>query len=204
MKSIWVIGGIGLAGICAIALFSAGLFWHAVYVRHWEDPIVMRVAEVVPIPAARFAGTMIPLREYLADVESLKTYLASEEAVQISAKRDVRDDDREQALERLLREAAIQEMAKERKIALTDEEVQMAIQSEFMAAGGDQSAFETYLKETFRWTLEDFEKHIVRPVLFERKLAASYAEDHGGDLQAVQTSIDDRIEKEDVIRYIKF
>lgn len=204
MKSLWVILGIFVAGACAIALFGTGLFWHAVYVRHWEDPIVMRVAEVIPLPVARFNGSPILLREYLADIESLKTYLSSAEAKEANLSRAITDEDRKQALERLLREAAIQEMATERNITLSDEEIQMAVQSEFMATGGDQAAFETYLEEIFHWTLQDFEKHIVRPVLFERKLATSYAEDHGDDLQALQTFIDERIAKEDVARYVKF
>lgn len=203
-KTVLVIGSIVLAGVCAIALFGAGLFWHAVYIRHWEDPIVTRIAGAVPIPAARFAGSSILFRDYLADVESLKTYLSSTEAKDANLSREITDEDRKQALERLLREAAIQELAAERNVTLSDEEVQLAITSEFMAAGGDKAAFEAYLREAFRWTLQDFEKHIVRPVLFERKLAASYATDHGDDLQALQTFLDERVMRDDVVRYIKF
>lgn len=204
MKTAWVVLSIFIVGACAIALFGVGLFWHAVYVRHWEDPIVMRVAEAIPLPAARFNGSPVLLREYLADIESLKTYLSSAEAKEANLSRAITDEDRKQVLERLLREATIQEMATERNITLSDEEIQMAIQSEFMATGADQAAFEAYLDEIFHWTLEDFEKHVVRPVLFERKLATSYAEDHGDDLQAVQAFIDDRIEKGNVVRYVKF
>lgn len=204
MKTAWIILSIFIGGVCAVGLFGIGLFWHSVYIRHWEDPIVMRIAEVVPLPVARFNGSPILLREYLADVESLKTYLSSAEAKEANLSRAITDEDRKQVLERLLRESAIQEMATERNITLSEEEIQMAIQSEFMATGADQAAFEAYLEEIFHWTLEDFEKHVVRPVLFERKLATSYAEDHEGDLQAVQASIDDRIEKGNAVRYVKF
>lgn len=204
MKIHWVIAGIVVIGIGALAVLAATVLWWGIYVQRWEGPMVYRIASTVSLPAARFAGTSILLRDYLNDVESLKTYLASEEAVQAKLTREITDDDRKQALERLLQEAATKELADIRKIAITDEQVQEAIQTEFVSSGGDQAAFEVYLQKNFRWTLQDFEKHVVRPVLLERLLTASYAADHENDLEAFQTYLDDRLKKDDVVRYVKF
>lgn len=204
MKTHWVIAGIAVIGIGALAVLAAAVLWWGIYVQRWEGPTVYRIASTVSLPAARFAGTPILLRDYLNDVESLKTYLASEEAVQAKLTREITDDDRKQALERLLQEAATKELADIRKISITDEQVQEAIQTEFVSSGGDQAAFEAYLQKNFRWTLQDFEKHVVRPVLLERLLTASYAADHENDLEAFQTYLDDRLKKDDVVRYVRF
>ena len=52
--------------------------------------------------------------------------------------------------------------------------------------------------------MDDLKTHLVRPILLERKIAASYAADHNNDLNALQQYLDDRLKQKDVVRYVKF
>lgn len=190
------------AVLCAV-IISFVFFW-GVTSRHWEGPVVTAVAEVVPIPIARFAGQPILLRNYLRDVHSIEIFLASDDAKAEGIERGITDVDRKQVIERLLKERALEELAVIRNVTLTDEQVNQALAREFNPQGAKEQDFAAFIEETYGWSLEDFTSHIVRPALLTRYLAASFASDHGGDTDALDTYIEQRLQKPDVIRYMKF
>jgi hypothetical protein len=204
MKAKWIIAVIMVAGaVTAVAAACLLFFWGA-YVKHWEGPAVHAVADALPVPAARFAGHPVLLREYLRDVRSISIFLASEEAKRQGLNRPMTDADREQALERLLKELALEELAYKRKVDVTDKEVQEALVREFNPQGTMEQDFESLIMETYGWTLDDFKSHVVRPALLTRQLSASYAADHGNDPQALDRYLEERIQEPDAVRYVRF
>lgn len=203
MKHNWLLLTIIATGVAAVLAVVSLVFMWGAYNQHWEGPVVGAVARVFPVPAARFAGRPVLLRDYLRDVRSIETFLHSEEAEQQGLARVLTNEDRKQALERLLKELALEELASIRKVEITDEEMNQAIALEFNTTGAQEQDFEAYLVTTYGWTLDDFKAHVVRPALLTRRLAASYASDHGNDPLAIETYLDERITRSDVVKYVK-
>ncbi|MBD3251367.1 hypothetical protein GF380_02845 [Candidatus Uhrbacteria bacterium] len=204
MRLKWIL--ITLSAIAVIVVVSSLYLitlWGA-YSRHWEGPAMMTIANVLPIPAARFSGQPIRLSDYLRDVRSIETFLSSEDAKQQGLARPLTMEDRKQALDRLLKEQAIEELAYIRKVDVTPSEIDEAMAVEFNTEGAQEQDFEQFLQSTYGWSIEDFKQHVVRPALLTRKLAASYAVDHGNDPQALERYLEERITRPDVIRYIRF
>lgn len=198
----WVL--IGVLGVIVLAaLTTACVFAWNVYYRHAEGPIVTRLADAFPIPAARVGNGTVLLREYLKDVKSIGLFLSSDEAAAQGGKRIMTDEDRENALERLVREEALEELAEARSIEVTDEQMK-AVMSELNVSTTNTQAFQDFISKNYGWTLDDFRSHVVRPVVLTRLLTESYAADHGGDITALTTYVEERLQRRDVVRYVKF
>jgi len=195
---------ISLVALIGLAAFAGGILVYGAYHFGWENGMVRSFADMLPVPAARFAGKPILLRDYFHNVDSIRIYLASADAKNQGLARAMTNDDRKQVLERLITERAVDELAASRRISVTDQEVDQAIQTEFNNTGKSNDQLAQFIRDTFGWSMDDFKIHLVRPILLERKIAASYASDHNNDLNAVQTYLQDRLSKKDVVRYIKF
>jgi hypothetical protein len=204
MKPNWILVAIIATGAAAILAVVSLTFMWGVYNRHWEGPVVAMVADIFPLPAGRLAGRAVLVRDYLRDVRSIELFLTSDDAKKQGVDRAITMEDRKQAFDRLLKELALEELAGIRKVEITDDQMNEAIAREFNTTGAKEQEFEAYLEKTYGWNLDDFKAHVVRPALLTRQLAASYASDHGDDLNAIEDYLDERITRQDVIRYIKF
>lgn len=197
-----------LGGIFAAIIIAAisGVFLWGVYLQRWDTPITRAVASVISVPVARVGEISIPLDRYYRDVDSLKSYYNSEEAKAAGLSGNQFGDlERKQALERLIEEAAILEMALEKKITLTNEEIEKAIDAQFVSPSSTRQELEENIQRTYGWTMFDFREHIVRPILLERKLAElENPTDPQTGMTAVITKLSERIQRPDVVRYIKF
>ncbi len=205
MNAKWIVVaviGIGIAVVLAVTSF---FFLWGVYSLHWEGPIVSAVAERIPVPVARYEGKPILLRTYLVRVGAIKSFLASEEAEVIPEDQRVYSDvQRAQAIEQLLREAVVEETAALRKIEVTDEQVEEAVKLEPTFSGVTPGALEEHVQKTYALSYDDFKEHIARPIILDRYVSASYAADHGGQMDAFDTYVEERLQGDDVIRYLRF
>lgn len=193
---------IGCIAVFAIACASAVFLW-GMYYQHWDNAIVARLAESMPIPAARIGDRTILYRTYLRDVRSVETYLSSPEAKDQHLTRPLVNDDRKNVLERLIREAALEDLAIARKVEVSDAQMNVAF-AEFSAGATTTQDLEALLRDNFGWTIDDLKSHLIRPALLTRLLAASYAVDHGNDPNALEKYLDERVQRPDVVRYVKF
>jgi hypothetical protein len=201
-KLVMILGGIALA--IALAVSYSVLLW-GVYMSHWDTPFTRAMANVVYIPVARIGDTAIPLSRYYKDIDSLKTYLSSESAKASGGNRELTDADRNQAVERLIEEAAIEEMAAAKKVTLQDEEIESSIDAQFVGASSTRQDLEKEIMSSYGWSMQDFRDHIVRPILLERKLAAMInTSDTQQGLTDVIDQLSKRVQEKDVIRYLKF
>lgn len=201
-RSRWILLA-ALGAIVIAALVACCVFLWNVYYAHAEGPFVMRVAQAVPIPAARVGNRTVLLREYLKDVKSIELFLSSDEAASQGQKRAILNEDRENALERLVREEILEELAVARSVEITDEQMN-AVVSELNISTTNTRAFEEFIAKNYGWNMDDFRSHVVRPVVLTRLLTESYAADHDGDLTALTTYVEERLTRPDVVRYVKF
>lgn len=199
----WFLPAIIVAAVLvATAASAAGFLW-GVYYKHWDTPFVTKVANALPLPAARMGARTILYRDYLRDVRSVERYLSSDEARNINVSRPMTDEDRKNALDRLLREAALDELALARNVNVSDAQMQEAMQTLNLTSTTTRE-FEDLIAKNFGWTMDDFKMHVVRPSLLTNLMAPSYAVDHGNDPKAFEKYLDERIQGKDAVRYVKF
>jgi len=203
MRSKWFFPAILVIATLFIVACASAVFLWGVYYQHWDGPLVTRIANTLPIPAARMGDRTILYRTYVSDVRSIETYLSSPEAKGQNLTRPMVDDDRKNVIERLMREAALEDLALARKVTVTDAQMKAAF-DEFSAGATSTQDLEALLRENFGWTIDDLKTHLIRPALLTRLLAPSYAADHGNDPNALETYLDERVQRPDVVRYVKF
>ncbi|HWQ99656.1 MAG TPA: SurA N-terminal domain-containing protein [Candidatus Methylomirabilis sp.] len=191
--SVFILASIGVTSV---------MLW-GMYYRHWDSPFITNVSRAVPVPAARLGSRTVTYRAYLDSVRSVERYLQSDEAKNLGISRAMTDEDRKNALERLIREEALYELADARKAVLTDQQIQSAI-GEFNSTGSSTQEIAEFLDKNFAWTIDDFTAHVIRPVLLTRLMTGSYAADHGNDPNALEKYLDERTQRTDVVRYVKF
>jgi hypothetical protein len=198
----WVIAAI-LGAVVVIALVGASVFLWNAYYRHAEGAFTTRVANTFPIPAAKIGNRTILLREYLKDVKSIQIYLSSDEASSTGMARPFSNEDRMNALERLVRQEALEELAEARSVEVTGEQME-AVMKELNVTATTTEAFQFFIAKNYGWDMDDFASHVARPLVLTRLLTESYAADHGGDLTALTAYVEERIKRPDVVRYVKF
>lgn len=203
LRGRWVLPAVALFAVGALAAMFFFVLSVGLYARHWDGPLVRRMADILPIPAAKLGSERVYYREYLKDADSLRTFLASEEAVALQANRDVTAEDLQQVVERRLRELAVFEAAGFRGIQLSQAEIDAAVRM-FIPADKTESDLDAFLATNYNWTREDFLTHMVRPALLTQKLAVSFAADHGGDPNAFETYLNERLQRPDVVRYMRW
>jgi hypothetical protein len=193
---------IGLAVLLVIGVVSAVFLW-GLYYQQWDNAVVTRLTGIVPIPAARLGTQTVTYRQYLDGVHSMQKYRTTSEAKAIGDDKPITVQDRKSVLESLLSEAALDEAAATRKVIVTNEQEQSAMSSLF-ASGSSTQEITDFIFRINGWTIQDFKKHFVRPMILANTLKASFATDHGGDQNALNTYMEERLLKPDVIRYVKF
>jgi hypothetical protein len=193
---------IALPLLIILALFVSTFLW-GVYYKHWDNGFITAVTNVLPLPAGKIGKTVVLYRDYRYAVDSVEVYLQSDQAAEQNMRRPLTDEDRKNVLERLLREIALEDLARVRNVTITDDQITAAMEA-FNTSGSSTKDINDFLIKNFGWSVEDFQKHIVRPLLLTRTMGASYAVDHGNDPNALDVYLDNRLKQQDVVRYVKF
>ncbi len=205
MRPKWILIAIASIGVLAVAGLACVIFLLGLYRWHWESPFVVSVSRAFPVRAATFAGHPVLLRDYFQSVNAIKTFLASDDAKSQGISSAISDADRKQALERLLEEDALSEVASLRSIpTITDAQLDQMIDTELATTGTSHGDLVAHIQKTFGWSYADFKTHVARPALLTRYLTASFAVDHPNDPGALQQYLDDRLKRSDVVRYVTF
>jgi hypothetical protein len=202
-RSRWLIPGLLCMGLLSILGIVSVVFLWGVYYQHWSGPAIVRAAQLLPIPAGKVGDRTVLLRDYLKDVSSIERYLSSEEATAQNLRRPVTDDDRKNALDRSLRVEALEELGDARGVTVTDQQMQ-ALMNEMNVTATSTADFSDFIAKNYGWTMEDFQSHLARPLILTRLLAPAYAADHGGDPNALEDYLTDRLSRPDVVKYVKF
>ncbi len=199
-----IISGI-VALVLVLALVGVGLVY-AVYVGRSDNSVVRKVA--ASWPAARLGAYTITYGQFTQSRDTLHTYLASDAAKAQGATGPYTPELEKQAtIERLLRDDAIEEIAAQRGITITDPEVRAQFAT--MTASSTNSASSTvnlaqYLADNFGWNEEQFRQNIVRPMMLESRVALTFSTSTQEALTSLQQYIDTRLAKPDVKVYLHF
>ncbi len=192
----------GILIVVALGGAATGVAW-AMYVNHSEGPVVRSVAGALPIPAGKVGEHTILYRDYLDAVDTMRVFLASDAAKEQGIDLTVDEELLENVYERLLNEAALEDVANEQGVTVTDAELLTFFSEVHAVASSTTSDIGTYLLETYGWNEEEFREKILRPALLEQKFAVQLSES-GGTGDEIVTYVAARMARDDVKRYMRF
>jgi foldase protein PrsA len=176
-----------VVGLVALVVLVFGIL---VYGYKSESSMVKAVAGVVPYPVERVNGQFVSYHDYLFEVD------ANERAYQNNAKLnnqpavDFKSKDgqklvaqiKQHSLDKLKGDAVVAQLASQKKVTVTDKQVNDLINQLYQRYGGKDTLLKT-LNQIYGWNLNDL-KSVVRKQLLAKNLQDKVTNDPAVDAQA--------------------
>jgi hypothetical protein len=191
--------------VVLLALLGGAAFlgWE-IFIQRSDAPVIRTIADVVPIPAARLGSRVVLYRDFVRSRDTLRKFLESPAAKQEGLNVPFDETLEQNALEKLLVQQALEELAEQRHVVVTDDELRQYYSEVLASTSSTTQNPSQYLLDNFGWDEEDFRQNVLRPSLLEQKLTTSFAEENPSDTDALNRAIAARMEQKDVIRYVRF
>jgi hypothetical protein len=188
-----------------LVLACVGVFfaWQ-IFVKRSDAGYIRSVTSVLPIPAARVGSRVVLYREFLSSRETLKTFLASPAAKEQGMSVPFDANLERNALEKLLVQRVLEGIAEERHVAVNEEELRQYFSEVLSATSSTTPDVGSYLLQNFGWSEDDFRQNVLKPALLEQKISAALAEEANDDPDALNRMVAQRMERGDVVRYVRF
>lgn len=152
-----VINTIAISLVAFIAV--VGVVWWQLYLAQNSSTLFYRITRVLPIPVATVDGQNVPYSDYLVGYRSHAHYLEFKEGVNLGSKESKAQVDyiKREALNDAIADAYAAKIAQERKVSISDKQVDAAIERQRRSRDGVASV-ETYnaiILDHFDWTPEE-------------------------------------------------
>lgn len=190
-----------ILGVFTIAAIGAIAVSYFVYVQRSDAKIVRTLGGRLPV--AKTATATITYADFLDARDTIRIYFASDAAKQQGVAQPVTTKVEKDALDRLVRQAVVEELAKEKNVGVKDEDVKTAFDQLVLSTSTTMPDVSKYLKETFGWTEDAFRTKVIRASLLEEKIISTYASSSQAAAAAYETEIQTRLAKPDVKYYLK-
>ncbi len=188
-----------LVAVLAIAIIVFGVL---IYAYKSENPAVKFASSVVPYPVQRVNGHFVSYHDYLFEVDANKrayqnnAKLNNQPAVDYNTaegKKLVKQI-KTHALDKLKSDAVVAQLAKEKKVTVTDKDVDKLLGDLYKRYGGKDTLLKT-LNQIYGWEINDLKK-VVRKQLLAQKLQEKVTSDPALQAQA-------KSKAQDVLKKVK-
>lgn len=176
-----------------VVLFAYGAV--ALYRFQTSSTFVYRITQVVPFPVARVHGDMVSYESYLFELRHYMHYYETQQKLSFQTKEGKQQlqNYKQRALQSVIDDAYIKELAAKNNVTVTNREVdqEIAIVKAQNRLGTSDQVFEDVLRDFWGWSLNDFKRSLRQQLLARRvvskldttahdKAAAALAEIKGG------------------------
>jgi parvulin-like peptidyl-prolyl isomerase len=139
-----------------------------------------RVTQVVPFPVAKAGPSLVAYENYLFEIRHYKYFYEHQQKLDFNTEAGKRQlaDYQKKALDKVINDAYIKQLAKANHLSVSSREVDDAITilNRQNRLGGSEQAYEDALKQNFDWTTSDF-KRVIRQSLLEQKVVSALDQD---------------------------
>jgi hypothetical protein len=166
----------------SVVLFIAGLIVFmgyvalALYKVQSSSAFVYGVTRVLPLPAAKAGSSWVSYESYLFELRHLKHYYETQQEVDFSSEsgKAQLQDFKQQAMDQVIADAYVKQLAHRNNISVSDTEVDDAIHllREQNRLGNSDGEFEDVLKEFWGWSVADFRHELSLQLLSQKVVAA--------------------------------
>lgn len=166
-----------------IVLFSIGLFIAALLgfftyctlaLYRFQDSgtFLYRVTQVVPFPIARSGSQFIAYENYLFELRHYKHFYENQQELDFESEAGQRQlaEFKRRALDKVVNDAYIKQLAAENDIQITEQEVETEIQivRSQNRLGNSEEVLEETLKRFWGWTMDDFKRSLRQQLLTQK------------------------------------
>lgn len=165
---------LGIAVVAIIAFFTYCTL--ELYKFKSDSPFLYQVTKVVPFPVARIGSDFVSYESYLFEVNHYEYYYKTQQNVDFNSQsgKQQLEQFKKKALEKVIDDAYVKQIAKEKGITVSDQEVNdriNMIRSQNRIGTSDKE-FEDVLKEFWNWSVDDFKRSLKQQILTEKVTAA--------------------------------
>lgn len=171
------------------------------------------VTRVLPFPVARAGGSFVAYENYLFELKHYIHYYQTQQKLDFKSESGKQQlaEFKKRALDKVVNDAYVKQLAKEKKVSVSDRELDAEIQivRTQNRLGGSDKVFEDVLKEYWGWTVADFRRSlrqqllaqkllpVLDPGVAERAKAAKMELDAGADFAATAKKYSDDVASKD-------
>lgn len=164
--------GIVIAAIVVFMSYSLV----ALYRLNSISSFLYRTTQVVPFPVAKAGPRYVAYENYLFELRHYMYFYEHQQKLNFDteAGKQQLQDYKKRALEKVINDAYVKELAKQNKVSVSDQEVQdqITILRRQNRLGGSEQAYEDALKQNFGWSPQDFER-VIKQQLLEQKVVSA-------------------------------
>ena len=164
---------IAIIAATVIAFFSYCIF--ALYKTKSDSGFLYQVTKVVPFPLARIGSDFVSYESYLFEVNHYTHYYKTQQNLDFNsdAGKQQLKDFKKRAMDKVVNDAYVKQVAKEKGISVSDQEVDQSIgliRSQNRIGSSDKE-FENVLREFWNWSINDFKRSLKQQILTEKVIA---------------------------------
>lgn len=176
-----VIISAAIFGILAFGFFVYCML--ALYKFDSTSTFIYRVTQVIPFPVAKAGPHFVAYENYLFDLKHYIHYYQTQQKVDFSG-----ESGKEQlaafkkvALQSVVDDAYIKQLAKANNISVSDQEVrnQIDLLRSQNRLGSSETVLEDVLREFWDWTVDDFTRELKKQLLAQKVVSTLDTEAHG-------------------------
>jgi hypothetical protein len=148
----------------------------ALYRLNSTTPFLYRVTQVVPLPVAKAGPSFVAYENYLFELRHYMYFYQNQQKLDFktTAGKQQLEQYKKRALATVINAAYIKQLAKQNKLAVSDQEVndEISILRLQNRLGGSEQAYEDALRQNFGWSVADF-KRVIKQQLLEQKVVSA-------------------------------
>lgn len=148
----------------------------ALYKFQNTSKFVYRVTQVVPFPVARSGSTFVAYENYLFELRHYMHYYTTQQKLDFKSESGQQQlaDYKKKALDKVVNDALVKQLAKKHGVSVSGEEVDAAITvlRNQNRLGGSDKVFEDVLREFWDWSTNDFKRSLKQTLLSQKVVSA--------------------------------
>ncbi|HVQ43621.1 MAG TPA: peptidylprolyl isomerase [Candidatus Saccharimonadia bacterium] len=176
-----------VVGLAAVVVVVFGVL---VYGYSSENQAVKSVAALVPYPVERVNGHFVTYHDYLFEVDANKRAYQNNAKLNNQPAVDFKSADgkklvvqiKQHALDKLTGDSLTAQLASQKKVKVTDKDVNDSLNLLYQRSGGKDTVLKT-LNQLYGWSFEDL-KGVLRKLLVRQKLEEKVTSDPAADAAA--------------------
>ena len=180
--------------ITAIVLVMALVAFTAIFERgfnqkHWYNNYTRAMAKVINFPVASVNGQKIWFNEFQEDLDTLVYYYQKQKDASPDSAIPAIKDIEASNLERMIKNVVVRQVAKKQGVKIAQTDIDTEIKTVMDNAGGEEQ-MKQLIKDSYNWTVKEFEEKVIVPYLYEKKLSENLANDQDFNQTAIKKAND--------------
>ncbi|PIS43036.1 MAG: hypothetical protein COT24_00280 [Candidatus Kerfeldbacteria bacterium CG08_land_8_20_14_0_20_40_16] len=161
----WIIILVLIVIIGALTTIGVGLYRY-----DWNDKYTNAIIKVIPYPVALVNWQIVKYSDFRADLDTLRFfYQKQQELYPNDAPTQTETELKDTVLNRLIEDELVIQLAKQKNVTATQEEIDQEFQLIIQQAGS-QETLEQTLQELYQWNVDQFKSKVLYPFILRRNL----------------------------------